>query len=116
MNDTYHDAIVFKVEYIHEQQILIIGIKTTEQKVYNLNFEEPIGWVFSPFQTQNVLFEFRIYTNDNVPKSIFEEYGIDAQYRRILESDQRYSIALLNPSVGLGGFIIFKHLISTLIE
>lgn len=116
MNENYHDSAVFKLEYIDHKQSLIVALKKTDGEIYHMVFNMVMGWIFTPFEIQNILFDFKVYSNNNIPNSIYEEYEIPSEYKNILKRDEAYSLGVFNPSVGLGGFVIFKELTVRLVE
>ena len=104
--DDIHDSHVLMIEYQPQSKRLIIRIKTEDELIVDLSFDGAIGWIFSPFEAQNILFSANIYGHDNLPDNVWDEWeGLKAYAAAIKEHNA--SIAILYPSVGFGGVILF---------
>jgi hypothetical protein len=104
-----HDSCILSINYNDELSWLLIGIRTSNGDTHKLTFKGVHGWIFSPFEMQNVLFDFKIFEYDKIPEHIYEDYDEMQQYADIITSN-KCKIAVLNPSVGLGGVILFQDL------
>lgn len=101
----YHDFEVTGLNY--DQENLSLEAKSPEGSKVKLQFISVSGWDLSPFQEQNVLFAIEEYAK--IPDWILEEYNPPQEYLSLIDSHEK-KLFYLNPSVGLGGYIIAKEL------
>ena len=102
----FHDSSITKIECGVSQE-LTIGIVSAMGNHCRIIFEDALYWEFSPFEMQNVLFDLHIFNQTTLPDYVIDEYEI-GEYPIILLKEQNCQIVILNPSVGMGGYIISK--------
>ncbi len=101
-----HDSQVVKIEHMSDSKLLKLGLITDQGIAHDLIFQEVVGWIFTPFEFQNVLFDVKIYKFEEVPNSVWNEWdGVEAY--AALAKKWRSNVAVLSPSVGLGGVVLF---------
>lgn len=105
----FHDTLIVSIQgsatYPYE---LIIGITTEEGVNYRLVFTNAY-WELSAFHTQNVLFDLQVVLKSNISNLIIEEYEIEATILQLI-NEQNYLLIILEPSVGMGGFIVAQEI------
>src|SRR5687767_14475560 len=101
-NYDFHDASLYKIEYLIDNEKLVIGLMLDDASTLELVFSEIIGWEFSSFETQNFLLDFRVYDNTNLPKYIIENYEVAPRYQEILNT-AKCNFYELDPASGMGG-------------
>lgn len=69
-------------------------------------FESVLGWILTPFEIQNILFDLKVYEPGSLPKDEWDNWeGLREYEQMALEANA--SFAVLDPSVGLGGVTLF---------
>ncbi|MCU0354672.1 MAG: hypothetical protein MUD08_13190 [Cytophagales bacterium] len=104
-NLDFHDSAVVKIEFKTSHSVLTLGIVAPTGVHYEMIAVDAIHWELSPFEVQNILFDMRIFDKLTMPFSVIDEYGI-GEYGMNLIKIQNYQIIILDPSVGMGGYII----------
>jgi hypothetical protein len=104
-----HDSTIVGLAYDNSSNELRINIRTDQNERLQLIFKGVFELQFSPFELQNVLYDFKVFEYNVVPDSVYSEYEVPNSYKELLIAN-KCKIALLNPSVGIGGFVIFKTL------
>jgi hypothetical protein len=104
----FHDTSIVSLQasstYPYE---LSIGLRTEDEINYQLGFTDAY-WKFSSFHTQNVLFDLQVITKANLSDFVIEEYTIESSLVDLI-TNQNYFLIILEPSVGMGGFVVAKE-------
>ena len=106
----FHDLSVLGIEYVPEVKGIIFLLINENGKKVKVCFTDVVHWSFSPFTSQNVLFDINMYSKDYIPEGLFDDYEVHSYYRNYINNDG-YCLFELDSSVGMGGYIIAKEII-----
>jgi hypothetical protein len=104
-----HDAQVFALEYDSLLKALRLGASVGARRI-SICFRGVFGWELSPFLDQNVLFEIQEYVGDELDEEA-ESVGLSPSYVAALKGGKRYFY--LEPSLGLGGYVVADDVLVT---
>lgn len=107
INKNFHDAKIKGLYSDEADQKLILQIELSTNEKISLEFIQVAGWDLSPFEEQNVLFEIQEFNSTNLPKWIITDFNVPQEYVDLVLSGER-KIFYLEPSVGLGGYLVAK--------
>lgn len=99
VHNKFHDAEIIAICHIDNSLILVLN------NLIKLIFDDVEYWEMSAFEFQNVIFEINIYSINNMPAALHENYTWLTNYLHIRE----LQIAEIDSSVGLYGIIVFKN-------
>jgi hypothetical protein len=96
-----HDAEIHGIEFEKMTRTLSLSIGLVGGRRAIVRFPDARGWDLGPFAEQNILFEVRVY--QRVPDHLTDD--VSPQMRELVASGA-YKCFELDPSVGLGGYVI----------
>lgn len=103
-----HDAEVFSLRHDRASATLLMLAATGWRQV-TIAFRDVLTWELSPFLDQNVLFELCEYSQTELEPNSLSQPCWDS-----LGQGKRYFY--LEPSLGLGGYVIADDVIVTVLE
>lgn len=113
MNKTFsfHDAQIIGLLYEKPEGTLLVQVKLADTTKKLIKFINVDGWDLSPFEEQNILFDIHEYTKVNLPAWIKKDFEVPDQYIDLVNAEKR-KLYYIEPSVGLGGYIIAEKLLA----
>ena len=100
-NVDYHDYEIFHIEYCEPVKRLSLGLISCEGRKVLLRFGSVFEWNLTPFQIQNVIYELKEFSANNVPSWILEGWEMPPPTAGL-------KLYFIDASVGLGGCIVAK--------
>ena len=97
-----HDAAIVGITYDSSAKELALGLGV-EGKRSSLLFGDTFGWILSPFEDKNVIFEVRVHEPTTTPAELLAK--LPPQYAQAMERPGLKCIEI-SPSVGLGGYVV----------
>lgn len=107
IDKNFHDAKIIGLFSDEEDQKLIMQFELSNKEKTLLEFIQVVGWDLSPFEEQNVLFEIQEFNSTNLPKWIITDFNVPQEYVDLVLSGES-KLFYLEPSVGLGGYVVAK--------
>jgi hypothetical protein len=109
----WHDAEIIGLQYEKETEALFVFILLANKEKYTLKFKDVVDWSFSPFESQNIIFDVHEYDDKNLPDEIKQECQIPEEYLKMLceKSENTKTLFYIESSVGLNGYIIAKEVV-----
>ncbi len=108
-NMSFHDAEVTGLFYESAKAALFIQLKLENQSKISLKFNNVAGWDLSPFEHQNILFDIHEFNKENIPEWIKRDFEIPNQYLALIDANKS-NLYYIEPSVGLGGYIVAQQM------
>lgn len=100
-----HDYFVTGLIYDRDKKNLYIQAETSEGSKVLLQYANVEGWDLSPFDEQNVLFDVHEYDGNSLPDWIIHDFDVPQQYIDLIRGGRK-KLYYLEPSIGLGGYVI----------
>ena len=97
-----HDAAIVGITYDSSAKELALGLEV-DGKRSSLLFGDTFGWILSPFEDQNVIFEVRVHEPTTTPAELLAK--LPPQCAQAMERPGLKCIEI-SPSVGLGGYVV----------
>lgn len=100
MNENFHDATINGIFFDKKDNKLILQIELSMHREIDVEFINVVGWDFSPFEMQNILFDIHEYSSFSFPEWMQNDFDIPEMYLRLILSGEE-KIFYLESSVGL---------------
>jgi uncharacterized Rmd1/YagE family protein len=100
-----HDYYVTGLIYDRDNKNLYIQTETSDGNKVLLQYASVAGWDLSPFDEQNILFDVHEYDGNNLPDWIIQDFEVPQQYIDLIREGKK-KLYYLEPSIGLGGYVI----------
>lgn len=107
--DHFHDAAILGLFYELKEEKLFVQVELSSGAKILMEFNHVFGWDLSPFDEQNILFDFHEYDKTNLPERIVEDFNVPQEYIDLIKAEET-KLFYLEPSNGLGGYVIAKNL------
>ena len=104
-----HDAAILGLFYELKEEKLFIQTELSSGAKILMEFNHVFGWDLSPFDEQNILFDFHEYDKTNLPDWIVEDFNVPEEYIGLIKTEEA-KLFYLDASNGLGGYVIAKSL------
>ena len=112
-NSKWHDAEIVGLFHEESEGSLSMNIIFPNKQKCVVIFKDTVGWDLSPFQEQNSIFDLHEFNQENIPEWIIKDFEIPKEYIELITSTAK-NLFYIEPSVGLGGYIIAKEMNLTL--
>lgn len=97
--ESFHDKAITGIHFFQNLNQLVINLAKGK-----LIFDDVKDWQFSPFDTQNIIFEVQLFEITTVPEHLLKEFLWVNHYN----SDTHLKVVHIASSVGLSGLVISK--------
>lgn len=104
-NISFHDFYVIGLLYDRDQKKLFIQTESAFGNKVLLQFSFVAGWDLSPFEEQNILFNIQEFDKKTLPDWIKMDFNVPKEFLDLINSGEK-TLFYLEPSIGLGGYII----------
>lgn len=105
----YHDVCIIGISHDSRQNRLVLQTETEAGEKGTLEFIDVAGWVLTPFDEQNHLFNLHEYDGDALPDWMKSDFDVPKEYLDALAAGNK-KLYLLDASNGMGGYIIADSL------
>ncbi|MDJ1486001.1 hypothetical protein QNI16_36305 [Cytophagaceae bacterium YF14B1] len=111
----YHDAAIITLEHFSADELVIVLLTPLKTKI-KLSFTGIYDWGFTPFSTQNELFDLHVYDKRvPVPQTVADINDIPESYLQAIQ-EYDYTLVILDASVGMGGFVICEKFTESILD
>lgn len=108
-NSSYHDAEIVGLFHEARHENISLNIIFPNGQKSLVTFSGVIGWDLSPLEEQNCIFDLHEFDKETMPKWIKKDFEIPKEYIELINSKAK-KLFYIEPSVGLGGYIVAKEM------
>jgi len=101
----FHDAEIYKIEFDKTINMLSISMQLENKIKITIWFDNTVYFDLLPFSQQNAIYELEFFSGSTVPQYLYNEYE---NLSSVVKDND--SVAYINPSIGLGGIIVYEKL------